>query len=146
MVCVVEMEIDHPVEMAHPAIAAGVVGQLGLHETGGDGDDAVDVALIIEAGVVHHGHDSVECRGREGIRLGCRYEAWGAAVRAIAGADHTCSCVSIADPGRRDDAQTFERRPLRLVRRATMCAGEQDVGRELCRSPSIGGVGSRSTL
>src|SRR5580698_8269135 len=42
---VVDQEVDQMVEMAEPAVAARIVAELSLAETGGHGDDAVDVAL-----------------------------------------------------------------------------------------------------
>src|SRR3954451_25285676 len=74
------MQIDHPVEMAHPAVAAGIVRHLRLHEPGGHGDETVDVALLADARVAHHGHDSVERLGGYGIGLVCWCEAWDVAL------------------------------------------------------------------
>ena len=49
---VVDVEIDEAVEVAGPAVAAGVVAHLRFHEPRGDGDDAVDVTLVGDAGLV----------------------------------------------------------------------------------------------
>jgi len=40
---VIDQEVGEPVKMAEPAVAARIVAELSLGETGGHGDDAVDV-------------------------------------------------------------------------------------------------------
>ena len=56
--------------MADPASSAWIVRSLGLHESAGDGDEAIDVALVGHAGSSHDLDDSPEglLRDRVGSR------------------------------------------------------------------------------
>ena len=73
---VVDVEVDEPVEVTGPAVAAGVVAHLRFHEARGDGDDAVDVALVGDAGVVQQLDQLPEYVLGECVRLRRGREAW----------------------------------------------------------------------
>ena len=49
---VVDVQVDESVEVAGPAVAAGVVADWASIEAGDHGDEAVDVALLGDAGLV----------------------------------------------------------------------------------------------
>jgi hypothetical protein len=63
-----------------PTVAARVVAQLGLHQTGDDGDDAVDVTLLRDACPVDQLDGAAEHFFGECVRLQGGDEAWEVAL------------------------------------------------------------------
>src|ERR1035437_5904772 len=72
---VVDIQIDETVEVTNPAVAAGVITDLRLHESGDDGHDAVDVSLFGNAGLVDQLVDASQHFLGEDVRRGRRGES-----------------------------------------------------------------------